>query len=230
MCIKIYEVGGKIRDELLGIPSKDIDYSVEAPSFDAMEQYIKSKGGDIKVRKPKYFVIKALMPDIGPADFVLCRKDKFYTDGRRPDDVEVGTIHDDLARRDFTMNAIAKDVETGEYLDPFHGRHAIEMKNIVCVGSTDRIKEDSLRMLRAIRFSITKGFTINRRIRHILKHDFHLLKNISIDRIREELTMCFKYDTYRTLCALDEYRKLREYIFTQHPMILVPSTPGKRKS
>ena len=109
----IYQVGGSLRDECLGRPCKDFDFSVEAPSYEAMREHLVQDGYTIFLEKPEYLTIRARFPKGHPqervcADFVLCRKDGFYSDGRRPDTVEPGTIYDDLARRDFTMNAMAR--------------------------------------------------------------------------------------------------------------------------
>src|SRR5579859_2576372 len=144
-----YLVGGYVRDKILGIPSKDLDYSVEAASYEEMRQSIIDRGGTILLETPNFFTIRAR---IGKevSDYVLCRKDGAYSDSRHPDSVEHGTLHDDLARRDFTMNAIAIDSD-GNYIDPFNGISDIKNKLIRCVGNAqDRFDEDALRMLRAI--------------------------------------------------------------------------------
>lgn len=204
--IKYYKVGGCVRDEILGIKAKDVDYSVEAPSFEEMRLDILrrvTKPEDLFIADEKHFTIRAKIPGLGAADFVLCRKDGVYSDGRRPDDVQVGTLQDDLARRDFTMNAIAVG-EDGVIHDPFGGQDDIKFKLIRCVGSTYRLREDSLRMIRAVRFSITKGFIIDPAIEQCLCDNvmLGLLDNISVERIREELYKCFQHDTRKTLNTL----------------------------
>ncbi len=114
---------------------------------------------------------------------------------------------DDLARRDFTVNAMAIDRETGELLDPFNGSEDLKSKTLRCVGSTkDRFSEDPLRIIRAIRFCITKGFTPSQEIKDIFlgvngEDDWadKIIASVSMDRIREELTKCFKFDTEITM-------------------------------
>ena len=111
--MKIYQVGGSVRDEFLNIKSKDIDYAVEADSFGDMRKYMIDNGYNIFLETPQYFTIRAKFPDSHEcnhlvADFALCRIDGQYSDGRRPDKVHRATIHEDLSRRDFTINAIAK--------------------------------------------------------------------------------------------------------------------------
>lgn len=121
MNVKFYQVGGSVRDKIMGIKPHDIDFAIGAESFGAMREAILARGGKIFLEMEKFFTIRANLPELGSADFVLTRKDGSYSDGRRPDGVTVGTILDDLARRDFTMNAIAINVETGDILDPFDG-------------------------------------------------------------------------------------------------------------
>src|SRR5690606_30256826 len=113
--IQMFEVGGCVRDDLLGIPTKDVDFTVVAPSFDAMRDHLIREGFRIHVESPEFVAIRAGVPEGHPlrertkdADFVLARKDAPTGDGRRPDFVEPGTLMDDLARRDFTVNAMAR--------------------------------------------------------------------------------------------------------------------------
>ena len=226
MSIKYYLVGGAVRDKLMGLKPKDLDYSVECESYEAMRDDIIARCGTIFLETPKYFTIRAKMPVLGAADFVLARRDGMYTDGRRPDEVSAGTIYDDLARRDFTMNAIAENVETGEIVDPFDGRIDIRRKVIKCVGDPyDRFTEDSLRMLRAIRFSITKGFDINSEIRDCLNDRMFvsLLQNVSVERIREELFKCFTFSTFDTIATLNDFPRLRDFVFASGNLILIPT-------
>jgi tRNA nucleotidyltransferase (CCA-adding enzyme) len=213
MTIKLYRVGGAVRDAFMGVKSKDIDYAVEAPSYETMRDYI-AANGKIYLETPEYFTIRAKMNG-EDADFVLCRKDGSYSDGRRPDSVQIGDIYDDLARRDFTMNAIAV-AEDGTIIDPYNGMQDINSNMIRCVGNAeDRMREDSLRLLRAIRFSITKGMHISNQIDNELfsTHTICLLRNVSKERIRDELNKCFRFDTLATLRMLDRYSQVRAAIF-----------------
>ncbi len=209
----IYLVGGYVRDKLMNLPSKDMDYSVEAPSFEKMQKEIIRLGGEIFLESPEYFTIRArLNGDV--SDFVLCRKEGKYSDGRRPDKVEVGTIFDDLSRRDFTMNAIAIRMSDGEYIDPHNGKKDIENKLIRCVGDTqDRMREDYLRGLRALRFSITKNMQIDDEIvDFLLDYDFvEGIESVSEERIREELYKMFRHNTRQTLATI--YHFELNYLF-----------------
>lgn len=244
--MEMYEVGGCVRDELLGVKSKDIDFSVvldpseitprrtrkgtmvERTPFEVMDDELTRRGFKIFLRTPQFLTIRAQFPRMDnlalvgrdrrnlTADFVLARKEGEYTDGRRPDKVEVGTLTDDLRRRDFTMNAIAKDAE-GNLIDPFGGREDIEKRQIRAVGSAhERFEEDALRMLRAVRFKVTKGFTLHHDIMQAL-HNTDLLErlvSVSDERIMDELNKALRFNTLRTLQVLDEYKDLRAVLFS----------------
>lgn len=220
--IEVYEVGGSIRDRVLGMMSNDRDFAVEAPSYEAMKEFLLGKGMKIWQERPEYSTIRGQIKWFDPkpidADFVLCRRDGFYSDGRRPDEVFLGDIYDDLARRDFTMNAMALDMH-GNLIDPYNGTKDIADGVIRCVGSTsDRMSEDGLRMIRAIRFSITKHMQISYEIRRFLKNSKNIvyLENVSDERIYEEMKKCFTYSTLKTLRLLELYPEIRDYVFGSH--------------
>ena len=220
--MKLYYVGGYVRDKILGLPSKDIDYAVEASSYEEMREYIASIG-TIFLETPEYFTIRAKV-GTETSDYVLCRKEKGYSDGRHPDVVEIGTIDDDLARRDFTMNAIAMRLD-GSYYDPFQGLEDIRRGVIRCVRDTfDRFNEDPLRILRALRFGITKRMVLSQEIHEFLlfnldKVDF---SGVSIERKREELYKMFKFDTTASMRVIHQYR-LYDILFDSN-MWLMPTT------
>lgn len=201
---RFFQVGGSIRDEFLGVKSKDIDFAVEAESFDAMRNEILDCGGKIFLETPQFLTIRANMPYLGNADYVLCRKDGAYSDGRRPDAVVVGDIFDDLARRDFTMNAIARNTRTGAILDPHCGVEDIERGLIRCVGSANhRFHEDKLRMFRAVRFAVTKNFRLDHDINHCIGTFTPMqFAGVSTERIREEMLKMFQADTLRSIRLL----------------------------
>jgi tRNA nucleotidyltransferase/poly(A) polymerase len=226
MSVKVYQVGGHVRDGLLGIRSKDIDYSVEAPDYKTMVEWIKTQG-TIFLEQPEFWTVRAHIKGKQPADYVLCRKDGQYTDGRRPDSVSVGTLADDLARRDFTVNAIAFDEENKQYIDPHNGRADLELMLIRCVGNAEeRFDEDALRLLRAIRFAITKGFKIHSSVEEALHHR-NLCKKlkecVSEERKREELLRCFRHDTLLTLQHLTNFWRIREACFEGGKLWLMPT-------
>lgn len=235
--MKMFEVGGCVRDRILGIANpKDIDFSVVMENeehhtidetFDLMAQCLTALGFEIFVTTPEFLTIRARFPRDGKefpaykgmtADFVLARSEGAYSDGRHPDTVRPGTLADDLARRDFTMNAIALDPETGEYIDPHGGIEDIRFRLIRCVGSAeDRFQEDALRAMRALRFSVTKGFIMNLAIIRALHSEWlpPLLSSVSKERKRDELMKMFHADTLKSLDVInnDISHELREAIF-----------------
>ena len=211
----IYQVGGCVRDAIIGVPSKDIDYVVDCDSFAEMRDYIVSIGGVIFQEREEYVTIRARVGREA-ADYVVARQDGSYSDGRRPDSVEIGGIMDDLARRDFTMNAIAMSAD-GEFIDPFDGIGDIERRIIRCVGDTySRMTEDLLRMVRAARFSITKGFDIDAEIVSLFEDaawTARLGEKVSQDRIRDEVTKMFKADTIAAIEFFGRYPLMAQACF-----------------
>lgn len=202
MSIKIYQVGGHVRDTLLGIKSKDIDYAVEADSWGEMRAWVHTNCKTVFLEKPEFLTIRALTHTGQAVDFVMCRKDGAYSDGRHPNQVTAGTIYDDLARRDFTVNAMAIN-EANDLIDPFNGLSDLRNQELKCVGlAEDRFNEDALRILRAMRFSITKHLNISSDIRHVFKNPgtwIPKLEAISSERKREELYKCLAFSTPETL-------------------------------
>lgn len=223
--IEMFEVGGCVRDELMGLHTKDVDFVVLAPSFDAMRAELVRQGFKVHVEKPEFVTIRAGVPDghilrerTKDADFVLARKDGPTADGRRPEFVEPGTLMDDLARRDFTVNAIARAVD-GRIIDPFGGRADIEFKRLRFVGDpTKRITEDGLRVLRGFRFMVTKGFIPTDETLEALTHPVatEMLAKVSAERIREELERMLAFDTLATLDVLSHIMpvEMRDVVFS----------------
>lgn len=216
---KLYEVGGKVRDELLGLQSKDIDYTVvlSDTSITPQEGFkwfcntIESEGFQIFVKTPEMFTVRAKFPKnhkhSGDADFVLARKEVGYIPGTRRPILELGSLEDDLIRRDFTLNAIAKD-EDGNFIDPFSGREALDRRMLITPTDPEvTMLDDPLRLLRAMRFVITKGFEFEYSLWMSFKNPKVLRKLgqvVSQERIREELTKMFKHDTLKTLRMMED--------------------------
>lgn len=226
--MQFYEVGGCIRDELLGVKSKDIDFTValedhetslmgaaqehgvKIDPFTYMARMLKQQGFTIFLENPEFLTIRAKFPkghkDAGlTADFVLARKESDYTDGRRPDKVEPGTLMDDLKRRDFTMNAIAKDSE-GNLIDPFSGQQDITDRIIRAVGDPrERFEEDALRILRAMRFMVQKRFVIEPVTKAAMMSLAGTIAGVSPERVREELTKMFNADPHGAIFVLNQF-------------------------
>lgn len=246
--MNIYRVGGCVRDDYMGRKGgKDEDRAVEvetrnpAHAFDELRVMLLDEGYQIWEERPEHLTIRAHYPKDHPhhgrmtADFSVCRKDGTYSDGRRPDFVEVGSIYEDLSRRDFSMNAIAilesNDDSNGLVLDPFFGRLAIEARVIQFVGNPmDRLREDGLRILRALRFSVTLGFTLDHDQFSIL-HDPEtatLLGGVSSERIVTELHKMFLHDTMRSLDVIRSLPvDLTNAIFRDNTVKLLPTLGRK---
>ena len=234
--VPLYLVGGAVRDHLRGVKSNDWDFAVEAESFDQMRQWIVANDFEIFVESPKYFTIRARAPKdsftfggmdlTGSAfDFTLCRKERDYTDGRHPDHVEPGTLLDDLSRRDFTMNAVAI-AEDGIYIDPFGGREDITNSEIRCVGSLQRLEEDGLRIMRALRFVVQLGFGLDPEIDAYLQtpEAVRALTYISEDRVRQELAKMLKEDSMSAIILLHKYFQIADHILNDRKIWLEPTT------
>lgn len=210
----IWLVGGSVRDALMGVQSKDQDYCMEC-GFDEMREHLNDRGFTIVHEKPEYLTMRVKVPVTGIVqDFVCCRTEGQY-DGRRPGSTAPTTLVEDLSRRDFTVNAMAVPVNEAmepqwdELVDLFGGQEDLQIKALRFVGNPeDRITEDGLRWLRAIRFSIVKNFgLVGDSYDAVYHRTADPLTNVSIERIREELVRCFKHDTLLTLRVLNEAPK-----------------------
>ena len=237
---KFYEVGGKVRDEILGLQSKDVDY-VAVPSdtllekyksahemFVILETFLTNEKFEIFLSTPDCFTVRAKFPKDhkyqGVADFVMARKEIGYVEGTRTPIVVPGTLKDDLERRDFTVNAMAKG-DDGVIIDLFDGMSDLEkMVLSTPLPTKQTFDDDPLRVLRAIRFAITKGFSLKHLDYYINNYDYeNNMGVVSSERIREELLKCFKHDTMLTLDMLNDYPTLKRYIFENKLMWLKPT-------
>jgi tRNA nucleotidyltransferase/poly(A) polymerase len=197
--------------------------------FEILVTYLKETKFEIFLITPDCFTIRAMFPKdhkySGVADFVMARREVGYIPGTRTPIVKPGTLYDDLERRDATLNALAKD-EDGTIIDYFNG--LTHLKYGILRTPLDPIKtfdDDSLRVIRFIRFSITKGFTIPDDIQKVIcEYDYvNKMGVVSTERIREELLKCFKYDTLKTLRVLNQYSGLRDYVFENNLLWLKPT-------
>lgn len=179
-----YVVGGCVRDSLLGITPKDWDVCTNATPQDVLRVFrrrpvIKTglKHGTVTV-----------MIDREPVEVTTFRIDGAYTDNRHPDAVTfVSRVEEDLARRDFTINAMAYNPTRG-LVDAFDGRRDLAEGRIRCVGEPDeRFNEDGLRIMRALRFAARFDFGIENETAFSIRRNRHLLENVSVERIYKEL-------------------------------------------
>lgn len=184
----IYLVGGCVRDMLLGTTPKDYDFTVETQP-ENIENILKLYHIPFNAMSAKYGTIVAR---IGNEEYEITstRKEADYVDNRHPEEVIFGvSIEEDLKRRDFTINAMAIDSK-GNIIDSFDGNKCFDMENhlIKTVGNPEtRFKEDPLRIMRALRFSITKGFQLDAATQKAMVDCKDMLNNISKERITAEL-------------------------------------------
>ena len=180
-----YVVGGCVRDSLLGKEPHDWDICTSATPDEMREVFSARRVYDTGV-KHGTLTIRA---DDGVAyEVTTFRTDGEYSDNRHPDTVTyVRSLREDMARRDFTVNAMAYSKENG-LVDYYGGKDDLNVGLIRCVGDYDaRFQEDALRVLRALRFASVYGFAIEEQTAAAIHRNAHLLKNISSERIREEL-------------------------------------------
>lgn len=184
----IYLVGGCVRDMLLGTTPKDYDFTVETTP-ENIENILRLYHIPFNAMSAKYGTIVAR---IGNEEYEITstRKEADYVDNRHPEEVIFGvSIEEDLKRRDFTINAMAMDSK-GNIIDSFDGNKCFDLENhlIKTVGNPEtRFKEDPLRIMRALRFSITKGFQLDAATQKAMVDCKDMLNNISKERITAEL-------------------------------------------
>ncbi|MBE9029570.1 CCA tRNA nucleotidyltransferase [filamentous cyanobacterium LEGE 11480] len=215
---KIFEVGGKVRDELLGRQSNDADFAFVLTSeeaagksieqaFDFMRDWMLEMGFQIFLSTPDCLTIRAkFFNSKQTADFVLARRELTYMPGTRRPIVEPGSLEDDLKRRDFTVNAMAKG-ESGELIDLFDGQKDLADRILrTPLEPMVTLAEDPLRALRAIRFTVKLGFYMAPDLLDALHNPElpELMATVSTDRVREELAKAMKVDTWGTLKVLQQ--------------------------
>ena len=192
-------VGGSVRDIVMGSTDiHDIDIATNMPIVDIKRTWktIEYGGGERHGTVIVHF---------SGFDYELTqfRTEGEYTDGRRPDSVRfVNSFYEDSCRRDFTINAMGIDCD-GEIIDHHGGMVDIDRRLLRTVGNaSDRFNEDALRILRAIRFAARFGFTVSNDIIDAIKPLKHLLRGVSSERVRDELTKTMAYGGDRFALAL----------------------------
>ncbi len=187
-----YLVGGCVRDMLMGMNPKDWDICTNARPEIVQELF-----GKLYTVVPtgiKHGTVTIMVDDEG-FEVTTYRIDGDYSDGRRPDTVEYAThLAEDLSRRDFTVNALAYSPETG-VVDLYGGLDDMEVKVIGCVGKAeDRFNEDSLRILRALRFASTKGFSLAGSTDRAIRRMYKQMSVLSAERIFSEISKILQGD------------------------------------
>lgn len=205
-------VGGSVRDLLLGKAPDDYDITTDAQPKEIKSVFASDRTVDTGIKHGTVSIIL----DGRPYEVTTYRVDGEYKDSRHPETVSfTRNIEEDLARRDFTINAMAYSPDLG-ITDPFGGRTDLKNGIIRAVGDPDmRFSEDALRILRGIRFSAALGFEIEKNTLSALRRKKQLLKNVSAERIYIELR--------KTISAPNAYFVLRNYsdvIFETVPELL----------
>lgn len=185
---KAYVVGGYVRDYLRKIKSIDVDICTNARVKDLMEIF-----KDYKVTPLEYGNILLETKDY-LYEITTFRKDIDYINNRKPIIEYVDTLEEDITRRDFTVNSICMDKD-GKIIDLLNGKKDLNKKIIRTIGDPYfKIKQDSLRILRAIRFASCLNFKIEDNLKNAIKENKDLLKDLSYERKKEELTKIFTSD------------------------------------
>jgi len=186
---RIYEVGGTLRDTLLGIPHKDRDILVTGIPMHELVALLEKHGSIQKVGK-SFGILKFRQKlEASEFDIALPRIEKSTGTGHRDFEVEFDhnlPVEKDLGRRDFTINAMARDLQSGELLDPYKGQKDLQNKILRMVFS-NTFREDPLRLLRAVQFAARFDLKIEAETLAEMKKDSALIKTISGERIIEEI-------------------------------------------
>lgn len=180
---EIYVVGGVVRDLLLDKPTKDWDFTTNATPEQILqclgeEAFYDNKYGTVGIKYDGYD---------NPFEITTFRTEHGYSDARRPDKVEWGkSLKEDLARRDFTINALALD--GNKIVDLFGGLEDLHVKTVRAVGDpNERFGEDALRMIRTVRIAAQLGFTIDTATLAAIKTNAAKIRLISAERVHDEL-------------------------------------------
>ena len=178
-----YFAGGCVRDKLLGLSPKDYDIATSATPAEVLKLFPGSN------QVGAHFGVIIVKHEGHHIEIATFRTDGSYGDGRRPDSVTFSTPEEDAHRRDFTINGLFENPETGEVIDYVNGLPDLQSRVLRAIGNpTDRFQEDALRLLRAVRFATTLGFPIEPITLAAIKDSAHLLEKISPERIRDELS------------------------------------------
>ena len=195
-----YAVGGCVRDTLLSKEPHDWDLCTSAKPEEMLEVF---RGEHVAETGLKHGTLTVIVDRV-PYEITTFRTDGAYTDHRHPDSVTfVEDVAGDLARRDFTVNAMAYSPRNG-LVDLFGGREDLERRVIRCVGKPEeRFEEDALRILRALRFAAVFDFSLDPDTAEALRRLAPSLGTVAAERVREEL--------FKLLCGSGAGRILRAY-------------------
>lgn len=202
-------VGGCVRDRLLGRPVRDRDLATDATPRELLLLFPDA------IAVGAHFGVVLVRRGGAEVQVATYRSERGYRDGRHPDEVLFEKdVRADLARRDFTINALLEDPFTGEVIDHVGGLKDLQARIIRAIGNPrDRFAGDHLRMLRAVRFAAELGFEIEPRTLEAIRELAPAIQRISAERIRDELSRILTgADPRRGFELLDETRLLAEIL------------------
>ncbi|HJW88098.1 MAG TPA: hypothetical protein VJ565_01300, partial [Dehalococcoidia bacterium] len=197
--LRLYLVGGAVRDLLLGRPSLDLDLVVEGDALALLPDL----GWQGRLRRFPTFGTAKLVGEGWSLDLASARKESYPRPGALPR-VGPGTLQDDLFRRDFAINALAVDLSPpslGGLVDPYGGRQDLE-KGLVRVLHERSFQDDATRILRAVKYAARFGFRLEARTRKLILRDRGYLETISGERLRRELVLILEEDRPEKALAL----------------------------
>ena len=212
-------VGGYPRDLYIGKDSIDFDICTSATP-----KQLKDIFGSTMLPSEEYGSVTLVLNNIR-FEITTFRKDIKYLNNRKPIEIEyIDNLYDDLLRRDFTMNTMCIDYN-GNLIDLLNGKEDINNKIIKTVGNANmKIYEDSLRILRAIRFATTLNFELDNDLKEAIKRNKHLLKNLSYYRKKEELDKIFSSSNSKYGIELIEELGLEEELELSNLTNLISTT------
>jgi poly(A) polymerase len=188
---KVYLVGGYVRDKLLGRPlPSDVDLVLEGDAL-ALAQFLYEHGvaDHPPVTYPRFGTAMVHVGEL-TVELVTARAESYHDTSRKPAKVEPATLYDDALRRDFTVNTLLENLHTGEIVDPLSvGLSDLHAKVLRTPRDPhETFYEDPLRMLRAVRFTVQLGFTLDPAAAQAIREQAERLKIVSIERIQTEFT------------------------------------------
>ena len=179
-----YLVGGCVRDLLLGVKPKDFDIATDARPDRIMDLFPRSG------RVGAHFGVVLVRDVFDQVEVATFRSDHDYLDGRHPEQVRFECDpREDVLRRDFTINGLMMDPDSGQVLDFIEGQEDLKRGIVRAIGDPyARFREDHLRLMRAIRFAARFGFAIEPATMDAIRRDHALILKVSVERVRDELT------------------------------------------
>jgi poly(A) polymerase len=188
---KVYLVGGYVRDKLLGRPlPSDVDLVLEGDALQ-LAQFLYERGiaDHPPVTYPRFGTAMVHIGEL-TVELVTARAESYHDTSRKPAKVEPATLYDDALRRDFTVNTLLENLHTGEIVDPLSvGLSDLQAKLLRTPRDPhETFYEDPLRMLRAVRFTVQLGFTLDPAAAQAIREQAERLKIVSVERIQTEFT------------------------------------------